>query len=219
MTGDKPTSDVRLSTSNDEGKRIKDKHLHWKSGYSLAELLVVAALFSLAVLILSQTYIQFIRLSRKTSNAAAVQQDTRYVLEYVARLARTYEVDYTVPVLAATSSLRMTKTGADYVMIKKSAAGDPLCADEPAVSCLLVTVDSGANWAPLTGKHVNVDEFMVYVQPTVSPFILSGSPVNYNNDQQPLVAVQLQFTYKTPNERESFTQSAQTTVSTRTYAR
>ncbi|MDF1496588.1 MAG: hypothetical protein P1P90_00830 [Patescibacteria group bacterium] len=195
------------------------RRLTMVSGFSLAELLVVMMLFSFAMVILGQTYIQFMRLSNKTANAATVQQDTRFVLEYVARAVRGSEIDYSASITNPTSTLRLLKTDGDYLEIKKSAPGDSLCADEPAVSCLLITPDSGLTWAPLTAKHVNVDRFDIYIQPQVSPFELSGSPADYPNDQQPIVTVNLTLTINAKNERESFTQSAQTSISSRVYVR
>jgi len=197
--------------------RIQNSTL--KPGYSLTELLVVMLLFSFALVILGQTYIQFLRLSNKTANAATVQQDSRFVLEYVARAVRSSEIDYSVSVAASTSTLRLLKQNGDYMEILKSPPGDPLCADEASVSCLLVTPDSGATWAPLTAKKVNVDRFDVYVQPTVSPFELAGLPADYPNDQQPMVTVSFTFTLNSNNERESYTQSAQTSISSRVYVR
>jgi prepilin-type N-terminal cleavage/methylation domain-containing protein len=190
-----------------------------KSGYSLTELLVVMLLFSFAMVILGQTYIQFLRLSNKTANAATVQQDSRFVLEFITRATRGSEIDYSVPVLAATSSLRLLNQNGDYIEINKSAPGDPLCVDEATVSCLLVTTDSGTTWAPLTAKHVNVDAFTVYVHPTISPFQLTGLPADYPNDQQPFVTINLTLTLNANNPRESFTQSAQTSISSRVYVR
>ncbi len=186
-------------------------------GYSLTELLVVMLLFSMALLILGQTYIQFMRLSNKTSNAAAVQQDARFVMEYFARAMRASEIDYSTPVLPLDSELRLVKQGGQGITIKKSAPGDVLCADIASVSCLLVTTDSGATWAPLTSKGVNVDEFQVYVQPTESPFELSG--FNYSNNRQPFAALRLTLTYNARNPRESYTQTVQTGISSRVYVR
>jgi len=195
------------------------RHSTLKAGYSLTELLVVMLLFSLAMVILGQTYIQFTRLSNKTAHAAAVQQDVRFVLEYVARAVRGSEIDYSSAIVNPTSTLRLLKIDGDYLEITKSAAGDPLCGDLPEISCLLITPDSGLTWAPLTAKHVNVDNFDVYIQPAVSPFDLTGFPADYPNDQQPMVTVNITLTYNANNPRESFTQTAQTGISSRVYVR
>ncbi|MBD3281908.1 hypothetical protein GF391_04130 [Candidatus Uhrbacteria bacterium] len=216
MTGDNLKS---LKSKVQNQKLVTKRHSTFKPGYSLAELLVVMLLFSFALLILGQTYIQFIRLSNKTANAATVQQDTRFVLEYIARAARNSEVDYSISIASPTSSLRLIKESGDYVEISKSAPGDALCADEPSVSCLLVTVDSGATWAPLTAKGVNVDNFDVYISPTVSPFELAGVPADYPNNQQPFITVNLALTLNANNPRESYSQIAQTSISSRVYVR
>ncbi len=186
-------------------------------GYSLTELLVVMLLFSMAMLILGQTYIQFMRLSNKTSNAAAVQQDARFAMEFFARAMRGSEVDYSSPVLPMDSELRLVKQGGQGIVIKKSTVGDALCEDSATISCLLVSTDGGTTWAPLTSKNVNVDEFQVYVQPTESPFLLAG--FNYANNQQPFATIRLTLTYQARNARESYTQTVQTGISSRVYVR
>lgn len=202
-------------------KKSSTSHTHhtMASGYSLIELLVVVMLFSLAVLIMAQTYVQFVRLSRKTANAAAVQQDVRYVLELISRGVRNTSLDYSAAIPAEADYLRVLPEVGPYIMVKKSVPGDIACADDPDISCLLISMDGEATWAPLTGKHINVDEFKVFVHPTVSPFELSGLPLDYANNHQPFVTLYLTFTYKAPNEREQFTQSAQTTISSRVYVR
>lgn len=226
MTGDNNRTTNKVEQSSIEPRTTFQKNrsskltIHrstLKSGYSLAELLVVMLLFSFALLILGQTYIQFIRLSHKTANAAVVQQDTRFVLEYVARVVRGSEVYYSGSIASPTSSLRLLKEDGDYIEIKKSDPGDPLCVDEPVVSCLLVTRDSGITWAPLTANSVNVDTFNVFVSPTQSPFELSG--FDYPNDQQPFVTINLTLTYNANSEREVYSQTAQTSISSRVYVR
>lgn len=221
MTGDncQKTANSELRTQKKSGSPSKSRGSKMMPGYSLTELLVVMLLFSFAMLILGQTYIQFIRLSNKTANAAAVQQDSRFVLEYLARAIRNNQVDYSVSITSPTSSLRLLKENGDYIHIYKSTPGDPLCADEAGVSCILVTTDSGTTFAPLTAKNINVDDFRVYVQPTSSPFELTGFPADYPSDNQPFVGVNFTFTYKANNPREAFTQTAQTGISSRVYVR
>ncbi len=221
MIGDKQqrTTNHELRTTKGLSSKFKVRSSNLEPGYSLAELLVVMLLFSFALVILGQTYIQFIRLSNKTANAATVQQDTRFVLEYAARAVRGSQIDYSVSIINPTSTLRLIKLDGDYMEITKSAVGDLLCADDPDVSCLLVTQDSGLSWAPLTAKHVNVDNFDVYVQPDVSPFDLAGFPADYPSDGQPIVTINFTLTLNANNPRESFSQTAQTSISSRVYVR
>lgn len=189
-------------------------------GFSVVEMLVVLFLFSVTLLILTQTYLSFIRLSHRTGNAAIVQQDMRFMLEYTARNLRTTPLDYPTPPLAldsVSSTLRLKAAGQSAWIITKSVLGDVRCSDAADVACLLVSSDGGATWTPITSKHVNVETFKVYLMPSVSPFVLQGS--DYNSDQQPFVTIQAKLTYMASNAREKVSLTTQTTISSRVYVR
>ena len=191
-----------------------------KPGFSVIELLVVMVLFAVSITILSQTYLAFIRLSHRTANSASVQQDVRFAFEYMARNIRNMPIDYPAPPLAlesVTSTLRLRSENQPAWIIKRSAPGDARCADDPDVSCLIVSSDDGVNWAPITAKHVNVETFKIYVRPEQSPFALVGG--NYTSDQQPFVTIQMKLTYKTSVEKEKVSLEAQTTIASRVYVR
>ncbi len=189
-------------------------------GFTVVELLVVMVLFTFSLLILTQTYLSFIRLSHRTSNSATIQQDMRFVMEYLTRNARNGAIDYPDPPLAidsVTSTLRLKAENQLAWMMRKSQPGDARCGDAPNVACLLVSSDNGANWAPITSKGVNVETFNIYVRPSLSPFVLQGG--NYTSDQQPYVTVQVKMTFNTPIDKEKVSLAAQTTVSSRVYVR
>ncbi|MBU2566265.1 hypothetical protein KKG46_01755 [Patescibacteria group bacterium] len=188
-------------------------------GYTIIELLVVVLLFSLSMVILSQTYVSFIRLSRKTANAAVVQQDMRFTLEYISRAVRNTPIDYSVGISSVSSSLNLISQTGEEIIITLSdvGAGDTQCFDDVNIRCLRITKDGGATWAPLTSKNVNVNDFKIFIYPTDSPFnLIAGS---YPNDNQPLVTAELSLTYQSNQERERITLDAQTTISSRNYAR
>ncbi len=189
-------------------------------GFSIIEMLVVVAVFSFSILILSQTYLSFIRLSHRTANSAVVQQDMRFVLEYITRMARHTAIAYPVPpgsLEAATSTLTLSgKDQLDWI-IKLSEAGDALCGDSSGVKCLLVSGDAGVNWAPITSKKVNVEKFQILVRPSQTPFMLQGNA--YLNNQQPYVTLLIKMTYMAPNDRETVSLEAQTSISSRVYVR
>jgi len=189
-------------------------------GFTVVELLVVMVLFTFSLLILTQTYLAFIRLSHRTSNSATIQQDMRFVMEYLTRNARNGAIDYPSPPLAidaVTSTLRLKAENQLAWMMKKSQPGDMRCGDAPNVACLLVSSDNGTNWAPITSKGVNVETFNIYVRPSLSPFVLQGG--GYSSDQQPYVTVQVKMTFNTPIDKEKVSMEAQTTVSSRVYVR
>ena len=188
-------------------------------GYTVIELLVVMLLFAITITIMSQTYLTFIRLYHKMGYATIVQQDLRYFTEYTARLVRNTPVDYSSPVSAVASSLTLRPSGGTATIIKLSDYGDAYCADDPDVRCLLVSTDGGVGWAPLTSKHVNVDDFKVFVWPTISPFEYDSGIGDYNSNRQPFVTVYLKVTFMVKNLNERVSNDVQTTISSRVYVR
>lgn len=188
-------------------------------GYTVIELLVVMLLFAITITILSQTYLSFIRLSHKMGYSSIIQQDLRYFTEYTARLVRNTPVDYSLPVSAVSSTLVLRPGGGTATIIRLSDYGNTYCADDPDVRCLLVSTDGGAGWAPLTSKHVNVDDFKVFVWPTISPFEFDSGIGDYNSNRQPFVTVYLKVTFMTKNLNERVSNDVQTTISSRVYVR
>lgn len=213
MIGDK-AMDIRTTKTD---RRRRD--LRSVPGYSLTELLVVMLLFSLAMTILMQTYISFNRLSHRISNAATLQQDSRFAFEYMARALRNMPVDYSWDWTGSSSTLRLYSSASEQKIIKLSEKGDAECGDADTNACLLVSVDGGVNWSPLTSKGVDVKDFKVYIQPTESPFVLTGAPADYPNDQQPFVTVEMDLVFMSPREAERVSLSTQTSISSRVYER
>jgi type II secretory pathway pseudopilin PulG len=199
---------------------IGAKKIHLSPGFSVIEMLVVMFLFSTSMVILSQTYLSFIHLSHRTANAALIQQDTRFVLEYITRNVRGTPLAYPAPpeVLDTVSTtLKLAKDGGEIWMITKSDVGDVRCTDVPTVSCLLVSSDNGLTWTPVTSRRVNVETFNIYVRPSVTPFVLQGA--TYGSNEQPFVTIQMKLSYVAPNDKEVVTQESQTTISSRVYVR
>jgi len=80
-----------------------------------------------------------------------------------------------------------------------------------------VSGDAGVNWAPITSKKVNVEKFQILVRPSQTPFMLQGNA--YLNNQQPYVTLLIKMTYMAPNDRETVSLEAQTSISSRVYVR
>ena len=209
-----------VPTSQDPGTRDVRRGTN-APGYTVLELLVVMLLFAIIITILSQTYISFIRLYHKMGYSSLLQQDLRYFTEYTARLARNTPVDFSVLSTSetASSTLSFKPDNGLATIIKLSAYGDAWCADDATVRCLLLSKDGGASWSPLTSKHVNVEEFKAVVWPKLSPFEMSPSTGDYNNNTQPMVTVYLKLKYMARLEQERVTSDVQTTISSRVYVR
>jgi prepilin-type N-terminal cleavage/methylation domain-containing protein len=188
-----------------------------KSGFSLFEMLIVVALFSTAAVILSQLFVSFNQLHRKIANAAVLSQDMRFAMELLVRAARNNRIDYSAaPIPDRANSLTLeTPTGGSIIVALRSGAD---CQDTSVTNCLALSVDGGTVWQPITARRVNVTNFDVYVRPSVSPFEgVSGG--GYASDLQPYVTFSIGLDYRAQQAKDRASLRAQTTVTSRQYAR
>ncbi len=189
-----------------------------KPGFSLIEMLVVVAIFSVTVLVLAQTFASFNQLHRRISNSTVLNQDMRFVTESLTRAVRQYPLTFVgggIP--SKQNEIQLNQPDGTLYRVKLSAEGDPACDDLPSISCLLLSKDGGATWTPITGKRVNVERFDVYARPPVSPFESVGGI--YPNDVQPFVTFSIKLRYVASNSKDDTTLETQSTVSSRTYQR
>jgi len=192
---------------------------HKKLGFSLVELLVAMFLFVITITILTRTYVRFMGTLERMSNESLLQQDTRYVFEYLAREVRNNKIDYSKSL--EYTKLNLLSTEGDEHIIKLSDSGDPDCGtiNFEGFRCLLLSVDGGSNWSPLTSENVDVRDFSVFVQPVNDPFELNVATNQYQNNQQPLVTIHLTLRYMSNVENERADLDSQFTVSSKVYER
>ncbi len=187
-------------------------------GLTLLEVLISVAIFALAAVVLSQTFISFNRLHRQVSNKAVLAGELRTAMELLVRETRNKRVNYDsisgyvdAASVASSTSLHLVDAsgGTTDVEVRADVCG------EAGVRCLAMQRSSvPGGWQPITGKHVDVTSFGVYIRPTTNPFA-RGSSVNI----QPLVTFHLGVAYLTKNPKDGATLEAQTAVSTRIYER
>lgn len=194
-----------------------DETPSFSPGFSLMEMLLVVALFSIVVVIMAQTFSSFNQLHRKIANRAVVSSDLRFTTELLVRAIRNRPVSYSIPPLLRDSSVRLDQANGETMIIRRSDPGDAACNDLATVSCLLLSVNGGASWASITGRRLHVERFDVYVRPTQSPFNLVGG--NYPNNTQPFVTFNLRLRYMADNSKEREVLETQTTVASRVYQR
>lgn len=180
-----------------------------RPGFTLLEMLLVVLIFSMASVILSQTYIQITRLQRKVSNMAVLSQDMRFATELIVRTARNNYIDYSSQPLPLKSNDLLLDTP-DGKTIEITTSAD--CHDTTITQCLKLK-DVDDTWNPLTSHRVNVKNFDVYVRPQSDPF--ADTSIN----QQPMVTVNIGLEYKAADARDSVTLQVQTAVSSRLYRR
>ncbi len=191
-----------------------------RPGLTLIEILITTALFAMASIVLAQIFVSFNRLDRKISYTALIASDLRYDMELLVRESRNKLVNYDVATgypdaatAAASSELHLIDPKGEPTDV---ALRTVECGDLAGIRCLAMRRPSvaGGDWQPITGKHVNVRSFGVYVRPNADPFA-QGSAVNV----QPMVTFKLDLEYVATNPADNVRLDAQTTVSTRTYQR
>ncbi|MFZ2803730.1 MAG: type II secretion system protein [Patescibacteria group bacterium] len=190
-----------------------------RPGFTLVEMLVTITIFAILSTVLAQTFISFNRLQRQVSDKAVVGQDLRFATELIVRSARNNQIDYSAQPLPAKGNILklITPTGSSiWVGVQPGGAGGN-CQDATVSQCLALSLDSGTTWSPITAKRDEVENFDVYVRPSVSPFVLSGGA--YPNNMQPFVTLNLTLKYIASNAQDDQTLQAQTTVSSRVYLR
>lgn len=188
-----------------------------RSGFTLVEMLIVVALFALTSTIMAQTYVTFTALQRKTANRATAVQEMRRSLEQITRAVRNASIDYSNPVSAKSSGLRLLQSDGSVVLFARMPFEVEGCPECKKRSALVQSFDDGVTWHALTASRVFTDQFDVYVRPTESPFVLVGDA--YPSDVQPYVTVHLKMTYLADNPKDDTTIEAQTTIASREYQR
>jgi hypothetical protein len=184
-------------------------------------MLVVTALFAIASLTISATYINFTRLHRRVANAEYLGEELRFAMELMVRLARNNAVKYPpLPntIAYGTSSLALkSTTSATTTYVERFATSSAVCAGLNA-ACLGLSTNGGTTWSAITGKNVAIDRFKVFTWPDRDPFQPVGVG-GYNNNYQPRMIILLQGSYVASSTLERASLGLQTAVSSRVYLR
>jgi len=189
-------------------------------GFSAVEMLIVIAIFAIASVTITATYINFTHLHRRVANAEILGEEMRFVSELLVRTARANTIDYPAlpaEIVSPSSTLQLLTAGGGSVWIQRFATSSSVCTGLDA-ACLGLSTDSGTNWSAITGKYVSISAFDVYITPTANPFEATGIGV-YDNDDQPRVTFLIDATYASPSARETASLRVQTSVSSRLYLR
>jgi prepilin-type N-terminal cleavage/methylation domain-containing protein len=195
------------------------RRLHSR-GFSAVEMLIVIAIFAVASVTITATYINFTHLHRRVANAEVLGEEMRFVAELLVRAARANTIEYPdlpTEIVSPSSTLQLVSMGDDPIWIQHFATSSSVCAGLEA-SCLGLSTDSGTNWSAITGKYVSISQFKVYITPTANPFDPIGIGL-YDNDDQPRVTFLIDATYVSPSVQERSALRLQTSVSSRIYLR
>ncbi len=189
-----------------------------KKGFTLIEMLVVLAIFSVATVVIVDIFMMASRAQKRTLVIQKIQSDARYSVEAIAREARMDMIDYNYyggTVVSPTEVLALRDQDDNQIIFKKSSENCPSGTDQ----CLVVSIDGGASWASITSKGVRVISLDFYIAPAVDPFKLNLENGTYDSDDQPRVTAILSTEGVGVRPEEQTTVNLQTTVSSRVYRR
>jgi len=190
-----------------------------KKGFTLVEMMVVLAIFSVATVVIVDIFMTSSRAQRRTLAVQKIYSDARYSMEAVAREIKMDSIDYdwsgyaggiTVP----EDALALRDADDNSIIFKNDSENCP----EGTTNCLAVSLDGGTSWASITSKGINVDDLKFYIDPLVDPFKMNAS-LGYDSDHEPRVTIVLVTHGVGGRPDEQKTVNLQTTVSNRIYRR
>jgi type II secretory pathway pseudopilin PulG len=203
------------------GNKVQANRKYSFGGFTAIELLVVILIFSMGSIMVTSTYINLTRLHRRASNAEALGEDLRYMMELMTRATRNYRVSYaTNPVSAHRTSIDLLNSAGNRVSFAWSDEDNSYCENlNVETGCLTMYVEGvTADYIPLSSKNVDILDFAVYTTPTADPFTPISLGV-YANDRQPIVTYFIKARYHATNQLEETVTSVQVSVGSRVYVR
>jgi prepilin-type N-terminal cleavage/methylation domain-containing protein len=189
-----------------------------KNGFTLVEMMIVLAIFSVTTVVIVDIFMMASRAERRTLAIQKIQSDARYSLEAMSREIKMDMIDYdyyggtiaSVP----TDALALRDADDNQIIFKKSSENCPV----GTTNCLVVSLDGGTNWESITAPGINVEDLKFYIDPTVDSFKMNAGNT-YDSDSQPRVTIILRIKGVGGRPDEQHTVYLQTTVSNRIYKR
>ncbi len=131
---------------------IKSKFLKRQMGFTLMEIIVVLAVFSILILLLINVFLLSLRAQRQASNRQDAVANLRFVLETMAQNIRTSEIDYSQPLnpqvldlQSGSNKISFSLTGREMVMTVNGQASTLTNAKQVEVLKLNFLVDPPNN--------------------------------------------------------------------------
>ncbi len=190
-------------------------------GLTLMEILVVMGVFSVVVTITSATFLLANQAQRRVLALTAAQADLRFAMEAIVREVRGGQIDY-----AAYEGAQGGISVPTDRLLLKSASGNrlefyaetnPVICPAGIAGCLAVKVNGVSQ--SLTASGVLLEKLVFYVTPGNDPFSIDAASGLYQANAQPTVTVAIQIKTTGSKPLDIVTMNAQTTVTSRSYAR
>lgn len=225
---------LNMNTMFKKEKILTPKYKQSNAGFTLMEIIVVIAVFSITVVVAVDLFIEYTKLQKRASAEQTLGSDARFITESVSRQFRLGTIDYgfyadpdddpftdddivigSTPVKdpSGNSILAIVDQGGDRLRYRfQETAG---------VGRVELSSDQGQNWTAVTPTSIDVERIDFYLAPTTDPFTLldpvppSGS--KYSSNEQPRLTIVLQT--KSLSEKPPVVANFQTTVASRLYVR
>jgi type II secretory pathway pseudopilin PulG len=185
-------------------------------------MLVVLGVFSMTVMLTSSIFLLSNQAQRRVLAASAAQADLRFALEAIVREVRTGRVDFATYEAAgggvSVPTRRLILRNAADQRLEFFLETSPTVCPPGVPQCLAVSLDGGTAQS-LTSLNVAVDDAQFFISPAVDPFAFDSAAGDYKADAQPLVTVMIRTRTIAVKPSEVVRYTAQTSVTSRTYAR
>lgn len=162
------------------------------AGFTLMEILVVVAIFSVMVMVISDVYLLTLGAQRQTTFRQKTLSNVRYVLENMARQVRVSEISYIDQIVNPESKLDLrTQDGQRYLYkltgnkILLEVYGE--CSEKKSPCITDDTCPSGQTcdyktYALTNSEELDVINLDFYINPETDPFDLTKGRCNDNSD-------------------------------------
>lgn len=189
-----------------------------QGGFTLMEMVVVLAIFTMSSVIIANIFITLINTQRKIITQQKILSEARYAMDIMSRNIRMGTIsynDYSSIQTPYENELYLKDIDGNKNFFKLcDTTGD--CVEScPAdvEKCLIMSIDEGANWESITSKNIEIQDLRFYIRPTNDPFD-DGSP-----NIQPRVSILLNIKNSSALSHYRSEIVLQSNMSTRIYNR
>lgn len=164
-------------------------------GFTLIEILMVVAIFSMAVLMSTDVFLTANRSQRQAQSQQRVQADARFTIETIAREIRSSIPDYkfyanppaaVIPLTQPTWVLALCDAdnlSCDYnkartIFRQVSTGLTPWSGGGTRLEICTTACDDSGSWSDITPEGVTLVKFEAFITPDVNPFLLYGTCSN-----------------------------------------
>jgi len=185
-------------------------------GFTLLEMLVVSAIFVMAMTAMVSIFVQTNRAQKRLANSEKLQADTRYVVELMAREVRNNRIDYDF--YNGDTGKDLTSQEVDYLALRDSDNNQIVFEYyHPQGERYLIKIKRTAisnDFFNVTPDDIQVTAMKMFITPNSDPFVIGAT-----SDAQPLVTIALTTQSLTADLDTPKWIRYQTAVSSRYYAR